>query len=108
MKVMGKVISIKKFLRSKKSQNSNKGNNETVANEKIDMPSSESERGWYFASLSESDTATILRFLGYLFGFVFLMVAVPAGFSDWVQRGLFLSATVLLVSYLIVLRRRSK
>jgi hypothetical protein len=105
---MGKVISLNKF---RKNKNIQKAGNETTESEDAltedvaDNPKTVSEKGWYFASLDESDTATILRFLGYLFGFVFCLALIPAGLTDWVQRGLIVSGFCLAVSYLLVLRK---
>jgi hypothetical protein len=62
-------------------------------------------KGWYFGSLDESDTATILRAIGYFFGLIFGLLMIPCGFSTWIVRGLLFSGFCWSLSYLLVLRK---
>jgi hypothetical protein len=97
---MGKVISFTKFVKKNTANVDNNSSEETVDS------SSTEKKGWHFASLDESDAATIFRFLGYLLGSVFFLISIPAGFASWVQRGLFFSFVCLSLSYLLVLRKK--
>jgi hypothetical protein len=88
-----------------KYRNKTKNNVKVVVEPTTETVNQTIRKGWYFASLDESDTATILRAIGYFFGLIFGLLMIPLGFSHWIIRGLLFSFCCLSMSYLLVLRK---
>lgn len=66
----------------------------------------DTNNGWHFGSIDESDTAVILRAIAYLMAFVFGTAFIFIGFEGWIKRGLIATATCFALSYLLLLRRK--
>ena len=106
---MSNIIDFNKYRNKIKGITSKKVKRNTKKiTEPVDTPTQTNpspKKGWYFASLDESDTAAVLRAIGYFFGLIFGMLMIPVGFSTWIVRGLMFSVCSLGMSYLIVLRK---
>jgi len=95
---MGKVIQFKPRKNNKASA--------PVEDMQSPVVPTDTNKGWHFGSIDESDTAVILRAIAYLMAFVFGTAFIFIGFEGWIKRGLFATATCFALSYLLLLRRK--